>query len=478
LELELLSSLGLSAMALGNHELSLSASALSEVLSESARFPVLAANLSPHTDSPLFGHLTSSVVLGAQGVRLGVIGLANPNSPPNLEQAGNPWGLAASPELAAAAQLAIDELASRAALIVVLSHLGLDQDRALVAGTSGIDLVLGGHQHIITPEPEWQDDCESRALQAARGCSPRRVPIVHSGAYSQWLSRIELDLQADAAAHESLEIADVKLTQLPSAESVQPDPAVAQFLEARRLPPEPPLAFLPDGVARRAALGGDSPLGNVTADAMRAATGADVVILNTSGLRDDLEPGVLLKSELELAFPFHEPWRLVWLSGSALREGLERAARRSAAQACTSTLQVSGLRLKMRCAACVARAASCLELTLSGALGMSPLDDTARVLTALPEYLTLAGGDFAAVADSGAALEGDVSAALAQQFQALPRGGDGAACRAALRSLSPERCHEAFAALACPPSEAQSDAVCRGLPSLKGARDARIEVLP
>src|SRR6478752_1950684 len=53
LELELLGSLGLSAMALGNHELSLSAPALADLLASSAEFPVLAANFQPRAGSPL-----------------------------------------------------------------------------------------------------------------------------------------------------------------------------------------------------------------------------------------------------------------------------------------------------------------------------------------------------------------------------------------------------------------------------------------
>ena len=448
LELELLSSLGLAAMALGNHELSLSASELNDVLAESARFPVLSANVQPRADSPLFGRLVPSAVLQTAGARLGVIGLANPHSPPNLSEPGNPWALVTAPDLASAAQAAIDQLLPQVSLVIVLSHLGLDQDRALVAATSGIDLVLGGHQHIVTPEPEWQDDCASAALQAERGCSPRRVPIVHSGAYSQWLSRVELRLEPAPGDPQAREIAELTLTQLPLAAEVPLDAKVARFLEARRPPPLPPLAYLPDGVARR------------------------------SALRDELQPGVLLQSDLELAFPFDEPWRLVWLSGRALRQGLERAARRSATQSCASTLQVSGIYLKLHCAACIARNASCLEVLRPGALGEASLDDSALVLTALPEYLTLGGADFDAVGPAGAELDGDVLSVLSRYFQTLPRENGAAACRAALLALPDVRCREAFGALECPLSVARADAVCRGLPSLKGARDGRIEMLP
>src|SRR6185503_16923373 len=96
-----------------------------------------------------------------------------------------------------------------------------------------------------------------------------------------------------------------------------------------------------------------------------------------------------------LAFPFAEPWLQVVLSGAALRRGLERAARRSAARHCESTLQVSGLKLRVACAACARGAANCLEATRPAPWGGAPLDDGAILVVALPSYLTLPGADFA-----------------------------------------------------------------------------------
>src|SRR5260221_6458779 len=223
LELELLSSLGLGAMALGNHELSLSAEELGELFAGSARFPVLAANLSARGDSALAGRWVSGTVLLAGAIRVGVVGPGNPESPDDLASVDNRWGLELAPDLASAVQAAVDDVAPRAALIVVLSHLGLEADRALVQGTTGIDLLLGGHQHILTTEPDWQKDCAPE-LEQRRGCSPRRVPIVHSGAYAQWLSRVELELVADGSRPGELELEKITLTHLPVAANVEPDP--------------------------------------------------------------------------------------------------------------------------------------------------------------------------------------------------------------------------------------------------------------
>lgn len=473
-EVELFGSLGLGAMALGNHELSLCAPELAELLAK-ARFPVLAANLRPRPTSPLAGWLQSSVVLNAGQIRVGVVGVANPSSPPQLKSAGNPWDLVVAEDWVGEVQLAVDELTPHAALVVVLSHLGLEDDRRLVQGTTGIDIVLGGHQHILTPEPAWEEDCSTTRLQEGRGCSARRVPIVHSGAYSQWLTRLRLTLAPDPGKSGQLEIDDVTITQLPSSSNVVEAPFVREYLDAYRPGAQPPLAFLTQGVSRISAVGGDCALGNLSCDAVLAATGADAVVLNSSGLREDLQEGLLLRSDLELAFPFEDAWRLTWLSGAQLREGLERAARKSAARDCQSALQVAGLRLKIRCSACAASSPGCLEIERPGA---SALADEERLLLALPSYLTLPGADFELAADSGAPLELSLVDELAQRFRAASPLRDLERCQRELPRLSLARCGEAFGRVECPLDAEAAATICRGLSEPRGERDGRIQLVP
>lgn len=478
-ELELLGSLGLSAMALGNHELSLEPSVLARRLAESARFPVLAANLPPGAASPLEGLLAPSAVLDVTGLRVGVVGVANPQSPPGVgERPSNAWGLAPVADAAGAVQLAIDDLAGRAALVVVLSHLGLDGDRALVRGTSGIAAVLGGHQHLLTAELEWEDDCSQLDVVEARGCSPRRVPIVHSGAYAQWLSRLELRLVAELAQPARLTVVEAALTALPAGEAVPEHPQTLTRLAELRPPPEPPIAFAPSVLARRSPLGGDSALGDLAADAALWRSKADVAVLNSSGLRDDLEAGVLLRDDLELAFPFAEPWRLVSLRGRELGEALARAARRSAARDCESTLQVAGLRLSVQCSACRAGAEPCLRAERETPLGRKPLLDDERLLVVLPDYLARPGADFELAASAGALIELSVPEAIAELLSSRPPTREPAPCIGSLRAWSLSRCAQAFGALACPLEAERAAHECAKLPQVEETRDGRIQMWP
>jgi 2',3'-cyclic-nucleotide 2'-phosphodiesterase (5'-nucleotidase family) len=251
--------------------------------------------------------------------------------------------------------------------------------------------------------------------------------------------------------------------------------ALAAELEPLRPPPEPPLAHLVETLHREAARGGDSELGNLTADAMLAELGAQVVLLNGSSLRADLEAGPLLRSDLELAFPFHEPWRVLWSSGAELRAGLGRALAHAASRGCESPLQVAGLRLLARCRACADRQPDCLDVELGG----RALEDVERLLVALPAYLAQPGADFAPFSRFGSEVSVDVIGALARKLsRASNNERERDACVAELLGWPLARCREAFGAALCPLDEAQARGSCEVLPAARGGLDDRIRMSP
>jgi len=60
--------------------------------------------------------------------------------------------------------------------LIVLSHLGLDDDRRLAREVPRLELLLGGHSHDTLAQPEIVGG----------------VPIVHAGPYGRYVSRTEL----------------------------------------------------------------------------------------------------------------------------------------------------------------------------------------------------------------------------------------------------------------------------------------------
>jgi 2',3'-cyclic-nucleotide 2'-phosphodiesterase (5'-nucleotidase family) len=136
------------------------------------RHPVLCANLIDRYGRPL-AFATDRTLQTSSGEAVRFFGLLVPQYP-----AGSPWerlfGWRFLDPYAVAAEIARTTPPNVA--LVALSHLGLHADRELARRVPRLDLILGGHSHDLTPEPERVGG----------------VPIVHVGPYGSYASRNEL----------------------------------------------------------------------------------------------------------------------------------------------------------------------------------------------------------------------------------------------------------------------------------------------
>ncbi|MGR6503108.1 bifunctional metallophosphatase/5'-nucleotidase [Shewanella sp. Koi 1] len=79
--------------------------------------------------------------------------------------------------------------------IIVLSHLGLDQDRRLAEQVDGISLIVGGHTHTL------QGDFNALGLSnIPYGETINGTPIVHAGKYAETLGLAEIEFDAAGRA--------------------------------------------------------------------------------------------------------------------------------------------------------------------------------------------------------------------------------------------------------------------------------------
>jgi 5'-nucleotidase len=392
-ELLALGALGVRAQALGNHELDRGAENVVERYRELATFPLLAANYASDGRPGVAELVAPFVVLDARGLRVGVVGVANVQSVPALRERPNELGVVVR-ETAGVVQSALDALRPVVDVVVALTHLGLDADRALVRDTSGIDVVLGGHQHLALDEPVVAADCGGGTVRDAAGrsrrCAPRRVLIVHSGAYAKYLGKLTLRLDDAAdrldAAYDPLdahEITSASFELLPAHAGVPEDAAVRELLEPFRAGSLEGfgrariLGYAPRTVARAGVTGGDSPLGNVAADAARRVAGTELALIGASSLRRDLAPGALDADALERSFPFDDPVVRVRTTGRALRAAFERAAETAGERDCRTPVHVSGASVRFRCpcerAPCAEAFAGETELCCRGDADCAPV---------------------------------------------------------------------------------------------------------
>ncbi len=348
--------LGLDAQAVGNHDLDHGLEFLRQEYQRSALHPLLAAN---YVVLDGVTPIRPWLVLQAGALRVGVIGVGNVDSVQPLSAETHALGLEAQ-VTSEAVQSAIDALLPQCDLIVALTHLGVDRDRELVRLTSGLDVVLGGHQHVVLDEPVVERDCglsDDRgrghvvaAFGEHRSCAPRPVLIAHSGAYGRYLGQLALELAPSTA--QGLEIVDHAFVLQPVTADVpeQPDVAraLAPYLE-RLSRAEPAFARVPLALARAAQSGADSSLGNLVADAALAAAPADFALLPSSSLRTDLPAGDLDEQGLYEVLPFPDPLLRGWFSGRELAALARRIAEHARHWGCESPVQVAGAVLRLVC---------------------------------------------------------------------------------------------------------------------------------
>ena len=213
-----------------------------------------------------------------------------------------------------AAQDAIAVLRAEGAdLIVALTHLSLAEDQALIRALPEIDLVLGGHEHIpITFE-------EGGAL------------LLKAGTDAEYLVAADLVIDITGEGDERKVAWRAEWRYLATA-GIAGDPEIAALVakEEAALSGEldQRLAITTTELdSRRATVRGrESTMGDVIADAMRAAVTADVAITNGGGIRGDrlYEAGTwITRRDVLSELPFGNVTVKLEVGGAALLQVLE-----------------------------------------------------------------------------------------------------------------------------------------------------------
>lgn len=131
-----LNALGLDLATFGNHEFDLKEDQLLARLSES-RFRWTSANAT-RASGGAFPGVTSNVVLTAQGVRIGVVGVVLDSNQAGYVSYADPID---------SFRRELDSLRGQADVVIGLTHLAFPQDQALAETIPEVDLILGGHEH-------------------------------------------------------------------------------------------------------------------------------------------------------------------------------------------------------------------------------------------------------------------------------------------------------------------------------------------
>jgi 2',3'-cyclic-nucleotide 2'-phosphodiesterase (5'-nucleotidase family) len=256
------------------------------------------------------------------------------------------------------------ELDPQTDLLVVLSHNGVDGDRALadsLAG-SGIDVIVGGHSHTRLKEPELRGG----------------ILIVQAGGAMTNLGRLDLRVANDRVEGYTGQLvtlwADSLATSGPLFDLVQGYADQVQKQYGRKL------GELAGDLKRGR---GETTLGDWLADVIREEAGADVAVLNSGGIRRDLPAGPLTALLVHEVLPFANTLVTVKMTGVEVQQMADCNARGQAGGD-HGILQVSGISyLLVRGEGDTPACAG--DVTVGG----KPLDPAGSYVVAMPDFVAM-----------------------------------------------------------------------------------------
>jgi 5'-nucleotidase len=342
--IEAMNMMGLAASSLGNHEFD---QGRQELLRQQhggcdSPRPAKACQLSKDFRGAGFSYLATNVIdqqtgknlvpgwriVDVKGVKVGLIGAVLKDTP-SVAVASAIKGLSFLDEAEAINKVLPDMRAQGAQVFVVLihegGHTGEAFDKTYCDGLEGpivgivkkldpaIRLVITGHSH--------------------KGylCKVDGRVVTQADAAGHLLSRITMKVDPATFRVEDIEVRNVVMAP----DAFTPDAKLAAYLQGVRARSTAELAkpvarLGAAGLARKENDAGESPLGDLIADAVAAATreqGVQVGFMNPGGIRKDLEVGeggVVSFGQAQAVLPFGNTLVVLDLTGAQLRAVLEQ----------------------------------------------------------------------------------------------------------------------------------------------------------
>jgi 5'-nucleotidase len=295
-----------------------------------ARYPFLAANLiDTATGRPVeWPNVRPSVLVQAAGIKIGIVGVMTIDALQST-LAANVQGLRIAPLGPAIAAQAFALRAAGADVVIVAAHAGgrcerFDQpaDLSSCESESEIFRVASRLPHGLV------DGIAAGHTHAGLAHLVEGIGIIQAFSRGQSFGRVDLvlDRRTRRIARIQLFAPQAIVPGQYEGKAVTGDEAIVQAMaparqRVHRLQATPIGVSLDTPIPRAGAIG--SPLGNLVADALRAAVpGADVAAINNAGrgLRADLPAGPLTFGRLYDAFPFDNRIARVTLSGAELSQ--------------------------------------------------------------------------------------------------------------------------------------------------------------
>jgi 5'-nucleotidase/UDP-sugar diphosphatase len=304
--IDILNRMQIDVMTPGNHEFDLGPDVFHARIGE-ARFPVVTSNIrTPEGVQP--DNTLDERIVEIEGIKIGFYGLTTEDT----RFASQPGDTQFLPSVETAKTKAEALRAAGADLVVAVAHTPLAVDMTLVRERAA-DLIFSGHdEHLLT----YFDG---------------RTALTESGSQAEdvVITRVTVDKQAK----------DGKVTvdwrprfEIVDSASVTPDASIAAVVKSYQdkldveLEVEIGETATPLDSRRATVRGQEAAIGNLIADAMREAVGAEMALVNGGSIRADREYPAgsrLTRADLFAEMPFGNKTVKLVVTGTALKQALE-----------------------------------------------------------------------------------------------------------------------------------------------------------
>ncbi|MBH8604999.1 bifunctional UDP-sugar hydrolase/5'-nucleotidase [Thermoactinomyces sp. CICC 10522] len=283
----------------GNNELLTFSKDHLDALFRDASFSVISSNVFEYGSDRQPGWLSPYKIKEVAGVKFGFLAATIPY-PLVYEQMG--WTVK---DPLTVLKEAVHSLRGQVDLLILLSHLGLPNDRLLAGQLEGIDMILGAHTHHLLPEPERE----------------KGTWIAAAGKFAEYLGHVSLEIDLEQKRLIRVEGRCYELKgQEASAEILR---LIDRYREEAERNLSEPITYLPEPLITD--WYGEAPFANLLADSLRDWVQADIALVNSGQLLKSVRSGLITRKDLHRVCPHPINPALIRIKGKAIKETLEES---------------------------------------------------------------------------------------------------------------------------------------------------------
>ncbi len=231
----------------------------------------------------------------------------------------------------------VDEAKSKGARhIIILSHLGnslnpILTSTELIRKTNGIDAVLDGHEHNVI-------ECDT-----ILNSDGKPVLLSSTGAYFKNIGILSIDSKGNIKTRlrekKTIYLKDYRIDSIvvKGIENFN-NMAANQIIGSTSFD----LSIMNYSGSRRAVRSSETNLGDLIADAFRESTGADIGIINSGSIRNNINRGEITFNKIQAVCPFENHVSVIKVSGQSILDAIEMATMKAPKES-GAFFQVAGI---------------------------------------------------------------------------------------------------------------------------------------